>query len=229
MSRGAQIQLNKSKDLPFPNTYVQAMYEEFSDWVFDEVEAEKFKGLWKSEVFKSELPLDLEIGTGTGTHFNYLSKKNRQRNLIGIELKYKPLIQSVRRALNNASKNMRMIRYNAALINNIFALEEVHNIYIHFPDPWPKNRGIKHRLLQKEFLDSIYEIHKKDHFIEFKTDNKNYFFWAMENIKQSKYTIVEYTEDLHNSDYKEDNFVTQFETYFLKNNQNIYYTKLIKN
>ena len=123
---------------------------------------------------------------------------------------------------------MRMLRYNASLIHNVIAPEEVNNIYIHFPDPWPKKRGIKHRLLQKEFLDNLYSIHKKDHFVEFKTDNRNYFFWAMEYIKESKYKVIEYSEDLHHSEFKENNFITQFETYFLKNNQNIYYAKLLK-
>ncbi|MGK3947075.1 hypothetical protein ABK046_52985, partial [Streptomyces caeruleatus] len=74
---------------------------EFKDFAFNEERCVFNKGLWRSDVFKvSEThPMDVEIGTGAGHHFAYRAALNPERLLVGLELKYKPLIQTIRRAL----------------------------------------------------------------------------------------------------------------------------------
>lgn len=211
------------------NPYVELMYSEFKDWSFDENACQN-KGLWRSKVFKvsPETPLDLEIGTGNGTHFAKLSKSHPERMHVGLELKFKTLVQSIRRPLREGSTNVRMARYRAEGVYELFAQGELDNVYIHFPDPWPKRRHNKNRLIQKDFLNNLFTVMKPGSFLEFKTDDKDYFKWAMEFFKKSPFTLSFYSENLHHSFRKDKNFVTHFESLFIKKNQPIYYCRLVR-
>lgn len=213
--------IGKSKNLKSPNAYVLAMSSDFKEWVIDEEMAPLCKGHWREKVFNSDGSthrtfVDLEIGTGNGLFFAHRAKTQVDRFLIGIERKYKPLIQSVRRAVRDGSQNMRICRYNAYEVSHLFEPNEIDDVFIHFPDPWPKTRWHKNRLLQTEFLQNIFELQKNGSILEFKTDNLEYFEWALERIKASPYVIEELTFDLHKSEFQSQNFVTHFESIFLR-------------
>src|SRR5690606_39261482 len=135
MSRGAQTRLAKTKDLKNPNEYVLAMTGELAAWAFHEERAPLYKGRWRSEVFKAspDIAMDLEIGTGNGFHFAEHARRYPERALVGMELKYKPLVQAIRRVLRNGGTNTRILRYNAVYLNEIFTEVELDNVFIHFP------------------------------------------------------------------------------------------------
>ena len=232
MSKGAQKTLVHSKTLPHPNSYVKALYEgQYKSWVFDERDCLLFKGHWREKVFQSSdsTELDLEIGPGTGSFFSHLTVSHPDRLFIAVELKYKPLIQSVRRLQSNYCVNARVIRYNARMLGDIFAPKELNNIYIYFPDPWPKKRHHKHRLITPEFIDMLYHLQIKNSFVEIKTDHQSYYEEIQSIFKESNYTISTYShylqKDIH---LRGSNFITQFEKIFLKKNLPIYYSKYIK-
>jgi tRNA (guanine-N7-)-methyltransferase len=229
MSRGAQIRLSSTKGLPSPNEYVRALLGEFSDWAYDEVKVLEHQGQWRS-LFDKELttPLDLEIGTGNGYHFAWRAEHEPDRLLVGLELKYKPLIQSIRRALRAGCRNARIARYNATMVNRIFAPEELNNVYIHHPDPWPKASQAKHRLIQSVFLEELFALQRPGSEVEFKTDSVEYFDWALPLFESSPYQMVGWSRDLHASKFADTNFVTHFERLFLQKGQPIYYARLRK-
>jgi len=211
------------------NPYVELMYGEYKDWAFSE-EATNFKGFWRSEIFQvpEETPVDLEIGTGNGYHFADYVKRHQDRRVIGMELKYKPLIQTIRRALREGSENARMLRLDAGRVSELFREQEVNNVFIHHPDPWPKKRHNKNRLIQPQFLTNLYSVMKPGSFLEFKTDHYGYFQWAIKCFQDSAFELQFFTEDLHNSFRSDENFVTQFEKIFIQKKQPIFYARLRK-
>lgn len=219
-----------TRNLRRPTEYVRLMDGEYREWAFNEERAPQFKGKWRDEVFKvaPTHPLDLEIGTGNGYHFAHLAAKNPDRALLGIELKYKPLIQSIRRALRDGGKNARILRYDASLLDELFAAGELNNVYIHHPDPWPKKRGWKHRLIQDEFLEVLHRLMRPGSFVDFKTDSRDYFEWSIERFKRSKFEVTRETWDLHNSEWKDENFVTHFESLFIAKGQPIHAARLLR-
>lgn len=230
MSRGAQLRVSKTKTIPVPNEYIQALYGEFGAQCFDEEAAPMLKGKWREVAFgiHDDRPLDLEIGTGNGTHFAHQSYKHPDRLWLGIELKYKPLIQSIRRSVRNGSTNSRMARYNAVLAHELFAVGELNNAYIHFPDPWSKLRQHKHRLLQVEFLNRLWTVQRPGSFVEIKMDHREYFEWTLARIAESRYKLEHSTFDLHHSPYVADNFATQFENIFLREGKPIHLARLLR-
>lgn len=223
-------QINITNELPRQNAYTLALNGEFSHVAFDEVRAPLNKGKWRSDVFKASaaMPLDVEVGTGNGTYFAHHAKVHPDRLLVGLELKYKPLVQTIRRAVNAGCVNAAITRYHAFNIDELFEEGEVDNIYIHFPDPWTSPKKPKNRFVSKDNLEILFRLQKPGAFINFKTDSLVYFNWAMEEIRQSKYKIVFETYDLHNSEMKSENFETAFEKIFLREGIKINFVRLQK-
>ena len=206
------------------NPYVELMYGEFAGWTFAE-DASQYRGQWRQQAFavNRSCPLDLEIGPGNGFHFAEHARKYPDRQLIGLELKYKPLVQSIRRCLRSGANNARMLRWDAKHLSEVFAPGEIDNVIIHHPDPWPKRRHAKNRLIDSEFLLQLHQVMKSGATVEFKTDHYDYFVAATRQFATHPFEIIFYSEDLHHSLRQKQNFVTQFEKIFLQKNQPIFY------
>ncbi len=230
MSRGARLHLAKTKELVKPTEYVLALSNELKEVAFDEEDCLQFKGMWRSKAFgvSESHPLDLEIGTGNGVHFGHRALTYPERSLVGIELKYKPMVQAIRRVLRAGGTNARIVRYNAVLVENLFEENELNDVIIHFPDPWAKLRWQKHRLIQDDFLKRLHALQRPGSRLEFKTDSRDYFDWAMEKFRNSPYEMVAHSYDLHNSPYAPKNFITHFESIFLRQKLPIHYCELLK-
>ena len=227
MSKGASLQLKQTKNIPNPNIYIQKMYGEYAPFTYDEVSALQWKGLWKKKIFNNlKGRLNLEIGTGTGFHIARQAVLHPHDSFIGIELKYKPLIQSIRRTIQSGSKNVRLIRYNACQIEDLFQEQELDNIYIHFPDPWPKRRQKKHRLITPSFVKKITLIQNKKGILELKTDCKEYFMNVLSLFKKNThYKQIHCSFDLHADSILSNSIITTFESFFIHKNQPIYFSQ----
>ncbi|MFZ3231273.1 MAG: tRNA (guanine-N7)-methyltransferase [Pseudobdellovibrio sp.] len=224
--------INLTRTLPKQNAYTLALDNEFKEFAFNEERTPLNFGKWRTEVFHitENEPMDVEIGTGSGMHFAYHANKFPNRYLVGLELKYKPLIQSIRRARKDGLMNSAICRYHAFNLDLVFAKNEINNMYIHFPDPWVTPRKPKNRVVNRDILNWIYEMQRPGSFLEFKTDSREYFLWALDEIKESKYKIEFQTFDLYknNTIYRQENFQTTFEKIFVKQGIEINYIKLIK-
>lgn len=211
------MQLIESNPPHFVNPYVQRMSQQ-NEWVFTEDRAKTQRGFWQ----KKQQPLHVEIGTGNGFHFAHYSTQHPQVQLVGFEIKFKTLVQTIERARGLGADNVRMIKGDARSLGKYFAPNEVDKVMVHFPDPWPKRRQQKNRLMNGDFFRELTVVLKPGGCLEFKTDHPGYFQFAAFHAARSPLTMTHYTEDLHRSFKAANNFVTGFETFFLKKNQCIY-------
>ena len=226
MSKSAQTCLRPTKNISRPNIYIQKLYGEYADFAFDETESPRFKGFWREKVFNTSPLSQLHLEIGTGLHFSWQAQKNPKDCFIGIELKYKPLIQTIRRTLKMKAFNARAARYNGAMIQDLFTAGEVNNIYIHFPDPWPKQKHKKHRLLTKDFIKKTARIQKRESFIEIKTDCEEYFRSICFILDQEPaYNLLDRQINTHTLKHLDGSVppATQFESIFIRKNQPIYF------
>jgi tRNA (guanine-N7-)-methyltransferase len=223
-------QLSLTRTIPKPTEYIIAIDNECKDFAFNEERAPNNKGIWREQVFQVPLehPVDLEIGTGNGNHFAHHSKSNPNRCLVGLEIKYKPLIQSIRKVLSFGMKNARICRFLSHNVDQLFVPNELNNVFIHFPDPWERPSKFKNRIVQKNFLDIIYDLQRPGSFLEFKTDSRSYYLWARKQIAETKYQVEFETLDLHKSERSATNFITTFEKIFIRQNVPINYILLMK-
>ena len=223
------------------NPYIQ-LSEEYKDWLVPAQKAFIWKGRWR-EYFtaKPESPsrkkalLHLEIGPGNGLFFAKQCLNQPKECFLFIELRYKSLVQTIRRARKNNSINGAGIHCQAQRLGDLFKKEELNNVYIHFPNPWlKKKRHKKHQLLQPDFCQSLFERQKAGSFLELKTDSLDYFQASLERLKQVGYQLKKHSLDLHQSSQNreiEKNFMESlswFELLFFKKKIPVLYALLAK-
>ncbi len=185
-------------------------------------EPEKAKGRWK-EIFGNDHPLRIEIGMGKGKFIYELAGRNPGINYVGIEKYSSVLLRALQKMEAKPLPNLLFIRMDAEEITEVFDREEVDRIYLNFSDPWPKDRHAKRRLPSKEFLLRYDQFLKKDGVLEFKTDNKDLFDFALEELPAAGWETVGVTYDLHHDmQMAEGNVMTEYEEKFSSKGNPIY-------
>ena len=117
----------------------------------------------------------LEIGIGMGENLIYLSKKNVEKNIIGVDPFKNGMVNVSDYCMNNNIKNIYLYPFVFQKFLNKFKKFRFNTIYILFPDPWPKKRHHKRRIVNERFLRQIFKILKTNGKVFFSTDNCNYF------------------------------------------------------
>ena len=168
-----------------------------------------------SELFGNDHPVYVEIGMGKGRFLMDMARLYPEINFIGIEKYSSVLLRAVQKLEEEELPNVRLIRMDAEDLENVFALGELDRIYLNFSDPWPKDRHAKRRLESRQFLARYDQILKKDGTIEFKTDNRALFDFALEEVEAAGWTLKEKTFDLHaDARLNEGNVMTEYEERF---------------
>ncbi|MBQ8117358.1 MAG: tRNA (guanosine(46)-N7)-methyltransferase TrmB [Lachnospiraceae bacterium] len=171
-------------------------------------------GTWK-EIFGNDRPVRIEIGMGKGRFIHTLAKEHPEYNYIGIEKYSSVLLRAIQKMEAEELPNLKFIRMDAEDIVKVFAPEEVDRIYLNFSDPWPKDRHAKRRLPSREFLARYDVILKKDGILEFKTDNRALFDFAVEELEPAGWRAQVITYDLHRDEkLMADNVMTEYEEKF---------------
>ena len=183
-----------------------------NEYVFTEPEG--MKGTWH-EVFGNDNPVRIEIGMGKGRFISTLAAQNPDINYVGIEKYSSVLLRAVEKQEELQLPNLRFIRMDAENICEVFGAGEVDRIYLNFSDPWPKDRHAKRRLPSRQFLARYDVILKKEGTLEFKTDNRPLFDFAIEELEPAGWKAQEITYDLHNdAALMEGNVMTEYEEKF---------------
>ena len=123
----------------------------------------------------SKKKLILEIGIGMGENLIYLSKKNTKNNIIGVDPFKNGMVNVSDYCINNNINNIYLYPYVFQKFINKYKKLRFDIIYVLFPDPWPKKRHKKRRIVNEEFLKKIFAILKKRGKVFFSTDNLDYF------------------------------------------------------
>ena len=185
-----------------------------SEYVIPEEELVQTAGKW-NERFEKPAPIRIEIGMGKGRFLHELALLNPDINYLGIEKYSAVLLRAVQKMEEDPKGNLRFIRMDAENIADIFAPGEVDRIYLNFSDPWPKDRHAKRRLPSREFLARYDKILVDGGRIEFKTDNRILFDWAVEQLEDTKWKADLITYDLHaDPALLEGNVMTEYEEKF---------------
>lgn len=199
----------------FQLTYEQIIKEGFA-----------LKGKWNEDFFKNDNPIVLELGCGKGEYTVGLAKKYPNKNFIGIDIKGARLWRGCKTSNEDKMTNVAFVRTHIQMIESYFAQNEVSEIWITFPDPQLKKPN--KRLTCERFLKLYKNILKQDGIVHLKTDSQELYEYTKDEVLiPSKREILYNTNDLYNSDFKEDviEIQTFYESMYLKIGKPITYLK----
>ncbi len=172
---------------------------------------------WKN-LLDTSFPLTLELGCGKAEVTLGMAAKYSKQNYIGVDLKADRLWRASKTAIEDSLTNTAFIQSDILLLEDYFDESSVDVIWITFPDPFPKKRQAKHRMLNRNFLDIYKKLLKADGYIRFKTDNQPLFEWALELLSlQKDLRVSNVSFDMHSviDDGDDAGFITSYERRFL--------------
>lgn len=146
------------------------------------------------ELYGNDHPVELEIGMGKGTFLVEQALARPETNFFGIEWSNWFFRYASDRMRRRSPLNTRTIRAEAAFFLREFVPEaSISVLHIYFPDPWPKDRHKKRRLVQASFVPLIHKILVPNGRVQIVTDHKGYFEENIDpTIRSSGLTIVDY-------------------------------------
>lgn len=175
---------------------------------------EEYRGKWKN-LFGNDYPLHIEIGMGKGKFIMGMAGLHPDVNYIGIEKYSSVLLRAIQKMEEVELPNVKFIRMDAEDLTKVFGRGEAGRIYLNFSDPWPKDRHAKRRLPSRQFLGRYDEILEKDGRVEFKTDNRKLFEFALGELEPAGWRLEEKTFDLHGDErLMQGNVMTEYEERF---------------
>lgn len=155
------------------------------------------KGKWRTEVFKNQNPIVLELGCGKGEYSVGLAKSFPNKNFIGIDIKGARFWFGAKEAVEKNLNNVAFLRTQIELVDCFFDHDEVDEIWITFPDPQIKYRRTKHRMTHPDFLDRYKKILKKDGIVHLKTDSEFLHGYTLGLLQGQGHEIISAHHDIY--------------------------------
>lgn len=144
-----------------------------------------------ADLFKVKRPVIMEIGFGDGEPTFQIAQSRPQYNYLGLEVYLNGFCSLLDKVGKAGLDNVKMMRFDAAeVLSTMIEPGSVDGFHIFFPDPWPKKKHQKRRLLNEGFARTLASRLKEGGYIYFVTDWQDYANQALE--------VLEHTQDLVN-------------------------------
>ena len=136
-------------------------------------------------IFGRTSPLIVEIGFGMGEATAAIAQTLRERNFIGIEVHAPGVGALLKRIGENDIGNLRIVRHDAVeVLTNMIPDDSLAGLHIFFPDPWPKKRHHKRRLIQPAFVKLLAQKLRRGGYVHLATDWEDYALHMLEVLGQ---------------------------------------------
>ena len=127
-------------------------------------------------MFPQPQPLEIELGSGDGSFLAQYAGLRRERNFIGVERLLGRLRKLDRKAIRLGLSNVRAVRIEAGyFLEHMLPPESAEALHVYFPDPWPKRRHHKHRLINERFPLLARQAVADGGVVYLRTDDAAYF------------------------------------------------------
>ncbi|MCP4007071.1 MAG: tRNA (guanosine(46)-N7)-methyltransferase TrmB [bacterium] len=130
-------------------------------------------------------PYVLEIGFGRAELILDLAEKNPDRSFLGVEVSRKRVVKAGRRAEKRGIANVRLLNAPAEFVlDRVLPQASIHECWINCPDPWPKKRHYKRRLIQAPFVERLVHALAPGAILHLCTDHENYAGWIDDVLRE---------------------------------------------
>lgn len=139
------------------------------------------------KLFPVPQPMELELGCGDGSFTLQYALENPEINIVALERLLGRITKLNRKAHRAELKNLRLLRAEAGyVLEYLLDRDSFEAVHVYFPDPWPKKRHQKNRLIGELFPTIIKPLLRKGGVIYLRTDNKEYFEQMLRVFDKSK-------------------------------------------
>lgn len=159
---------------------------------------------WESvELFGNTNPVRVEYCSGNGAWIAAKAAEDPNSNWVAVEKKFIRVRKIWSKIKNLQLNNLIAVcgeGYNAT--RRYFPTSSVSDIYINFPDPWPKLRHAKHRLIQSEFISEMHRTLRPEAPMTFVTDDIAYSEWMIQKMESEKGFRTCYPKPYYSTEYE---------------------------
>jgi len=169
----------------------------------------------------------LELACGKGDYSLALAQKFQTQKIIGIDIQGERIWYGAKKSQEKKLNNLFWLRIQIENLEEYFKKNSIAEIWITFPDPFPREKQSKKRLTSPRFLDIYKNVLIPKARLHLKTDDQNLFDYSIQSIFDTKGSILEQINNI----YKQKNLPeilkvkTDFERKHLKNGKSINYLK----
>ena len=139
-----------------------------------------------NQIFPEKTKVIMEIGSGMGEATAQIAKANPEVGYVAVEMHSPGLAALLILIKQLELENIKLIREDATyLLANHIPDNSLDGIHLLFPDPWPKNRQHKRRMVQSEFIEMVGRKLKQGGYIHIATDWQPYSDWIKVRFDKS--------------------------------------------
>lgn len=184
-SEKVKLNLNWQEDIYIFSSEIKAQTDRIQKYSHGG-EYEGYERLSPKDIFGNENPFNVEIGIGNGEFISEYAKKHPEQNYLGFEVMKRIFMRAVTKAKQVEHGNIRLVHFDATFFVSILEDESVDNFYVNFPDPWPKKKHKKRRILKTKFIELLVRKLKPGGTLCMATDQIDYAEEIVENLKPVK-------------------------------------------
>ena len=185
------------------------------------------KSEWARSHFNNQNPIVLELACGGGEYTIELAKRYPDKNFIGIDVKGARIWKGASKALQLSLTNVAFLRTKIEMIDIFFGPDEIDELWITFPDPFPKKSKYNRRLSSPNFLKKYHLFLKNGSAINLKTDSLFLYNHTKEVLYKEGHIIELDSMDIYADEllHPDLDIKTYYENKHLKNKLTIKYLR----
>lgn len=132
-------------------------------------------------------PVIIEIGFGMGTSTEIIARERKDYNYLCLEVYLQGFVRLLKAVGEEKMDNIKLMRFNAVdVLEHMIPDNSIEGFHIFFPDPWPKKKHHKRRLIQKDFVNLLARKLKKGGYLYLVTDWEEYAEWMIDILSQDE-------------------------------------------
>ena len=189
--------------------------------IFDQI-----KGQWNMLQFANDQPLVVELACGRGEFTLGLGRQYPNQNFIGVDIKGSRIWKGSSSATAEGIHTVAFLRTQIQQLQDFFAPGEISELWITFPDPFPRDGDEKRRLTSPKFLEMYKQLVKTGGLIHFKTDNTGLYEYTDLVLSERPDCQIHYnTADFYESELRDAHhgIKTRYEKIFSDKGEKIKY------